>query len=132
MEQIHLDPIPDIYCALEVICPAPSPSDGFEDQLNQIMGTPIVPTKSFDGELFYTLAETGNVPSWDLTDILNQMFAMLNGKLSDLKQLVRSYGYSFYVDVAFYHHGTYPTLNFSGEAMKNIIFLEADISIDPY
>lgn len=127
-----MDPIPEIYCALIVFCPCSVPAVDFDNQLDQLVGRHIVPNKSCDNELSYTLAETGNVPSWNLADVLNQLFTLLDGKLNDLKQLVLKYGYSFYVDIAFYQHGTYPALYFSGEAMKKIIFLEADISIDPY
>ncbi|MEA4870722.1 MAG: hypothetical protein VB062_08845 [Christensenella sp.] len=132
METIHMDPIPEIYCALAVIVPASALAPGFEDQLDQLIGHPVVPSKSFDDELSYTLVKTGNIPSWELNEVLKQMFGMLDGKLEGLKNLIRTYGYSFYVDIAFYQHGTYPALYFTGEAMKNIILLEADIGIDPY
>jgi hypothetical protein len=132
MGNTQIDPIPEIYCALAAICNSSSAPEGFEDQLKQLIGQQIAPQVSYDGKLCYKLVETGYIPSWEVDDVLTLMFHELDGKLKELKGIIQNYGCSLYIDVAFYQHGTYPALCFFGEVMKNIIFLEAEISIDPY
>jgi len=68
---------------------------------------------------------------WYLDDALTKMFSKIND-IGRLKEIVTEYRGSFCIDIVFYQYGTYPALEFIGDNMKKIRFLEADISIDAY
>ena len=69
---------------------------------------------------------------WYISEALTKMFSKVEGRLPQLKALLARYNGSAFIDIAFYQYGTYPALDFDGENMKKIRFLEADIGIDPY
>ena len=60
------------------------------------------------------------------------MFSRVDNYLNKIKEITKKYNGKICIDIAFYEYGTYPALLFSGENMKKIHYLEADISIDPY
>ena len=75
------------------------------------------------------IAIVKNERFWYLDDALTKMFSKIV-QIEQLKELVSKYKGTFCIDIAFYQNGTYPALEFIGDNMKKIRFLEADISID--
>ena len=67
---------------------------------------------------------------WELNDALTKMFSKVAGHLRELKQIATKYQGEVLIDIAIYQHGNYPAIVISGQNMKNIHFLEANISID--
>ncbi len=124
--------IPSIYCALLVFCSDLTATKELEVVLSQCLGHPIHSSIGSDGNASFDLVETGYVQSWELNDVLDILFLKIDGKIEAIKQVIQKYTCKAYVDIAFHQYGTYPALNFYGEVMKKIIFLEAEIGIDPY
>ena len=69
---------------------------------------------------------------WELNDALTKMFLGVGDCLHPLKNIISKYQAETYIDIAFYHYGTYPALSIYGGNMEKIRFLEANISIDPF
>jgi len=70
---------------------------------------------------------------WHLDDALAELFESLDDcKINLFSQLLDEYSGTAFLDIAFYHYGTYPALGFTGRNMDIIRALKADISIDPY
>lgn len=79
-----------------------------------------------------SIATVKNKRLWDIDDALTIMFSRVDNYLNTIKEITKKYNGKICIDIAFYEYGTYPALLFSGENMKKIHYLEADISIDPY
>ena len=79
-----------------------------------------------------SIATVKNKRLWDIDEALTIMFSRVDNYLNKIKEITKKYNGKICIDIAFYEYGTYPALLFSGENMKKIHYLEADISIDPY
>lgn len=79
-----------------------------------------------------SIATVKNKRLWDIDEALTIMFSRVDNYLNTIKEITKKYNGKICIDIAFYEYGTYPALLFSGENMKKIHYLEADISIDPY
>lgn len=77
------------------------------------------------------LAVIHNERFWELNDALTKMFSKVENCLGELRNIATKYHGEVYIDIAFYQNGTFPALVICGQNMRNICFLEANISIDP-
>lgn len=125
--------IPEIYCSVSIKLNENINRNQMLDELLQL-GIQKVKFIAPKMELctYFEIAVVRNERFWYLDEALTKMFGQIDTKLQDLKKMVDKYGGSFGIDIAFYQYGTYPALEFVGENMRKIRFLEADISIDPY
>lgn len=82
--------------------------------------------------VYFEVAEIKYKPDWCLDDTLKEMFKKADNYLTKLKSLIEIFDGKTLIDISFYEYGTFPALIISGDNMKKIRFLEADISIDPY
>ena len=78
------------------------------------------------------LIHTGYIRSWYLSEVVEHMFQLIHDQLDEIRAIKQRYHCTAQIDIAFCHYDRYPALIFEGDAMKNIIKLEAEISIDPY
>lgn len=124
--------IPEIYCALSVIFDRNVDVEQITESLKKsgisemkVQKPKCEPILSLDVAIVHYEA------FWYLDDALTKMFSKIHS-VSRLKEIVYDFGGTFCVDIAFRHYGKYPALEFSGENMETIRFLEADISIDAY
>lgn len=125
--------IPEIYCALalgfdENVC-----TEEIVDSLKKIgiLEMKICRPKC-GSEIYFDICVVNNERFWYLDDALTKMFSKIECKPQQLKDIVQKFKGTILVDIAFCQYGTYPALEFVGENMKKIRFLEADISIDAY
>jgi hypothetical protein len=122
-----IDAIPEIYSAITFFFEKNVDVDMI---LNELKGLGICDTEVIGVSIHFAIIYYERI--WYLDDALTKMFSKVDGCLPQLKDiLVRHKGRAI-IDIAFYQYGTYPALEFCGENMKKIRFLEADISIDPY
>ena len=125
--------IPEIYCAISIILDKNVDLSEVKMRLVQIGVCEIKECyPKYDSIVSLDIAIIENENFWHLDDALTKMFLKVNNVLDELKGLVKDFNGKFLIDVAFYHYETYPSLEFLGENMEKIRFLEADISIDAY
>ena len=127
------DNIPEIYCAISI-------SFGIDVDVLSIMGSlEHLGIENFEihkpkceSLVCVDIAIIKNEPFWYLDEALTKMFLQVERSLPKIKEIIEKFHGEACIDIAFCQHGIYPALEFSGENMKKISFLEADISIDPY
>ena len=125
--------IPEIYCSISVSFSNDIDIQPIIFELNkigildiQIVTPKCEPIVNLDFAIIYYES------FWYLSEALTKMFSKIDYCIVELKNIITTYNGKFSIDIAFYQYGTYPALEFEGENMKKIRFLEADISIDPY
>ncbi|MDE7182768.1 MAG: hypothetical protein K2O41_07095 [Clostridia bacterium] len=67
---------------------------------------------------------------WDIDEAISYSFSSVKDKLNELKAIVDETNGRFFVGIIIEKFDVYPTMLFSGENMKVIHFLNADISMD--
>lgn len=133
MKKKNLDKqIPEIYCAISLIFEQGVDVDVIACSLREmgILEINICKPKC-ESLVSLDIAIVKNERFWYLDDALTKMFSKIV-RIEQLKELVSKYKGTFCIDIVFYQYGTYPALEFVGDNMKKIRFLEADISIDAY
>lgn len=133
MKKENLDKqMPEIYCAISIIFERNVDVDEISSSLREIGISEIrVCRPKYESLISLDIAIVKNERFWYLDNALTKMFSKIN-RIEQLKEVVSGYEGTFCIDIAFYHYGTYPALEFVGDNMKKIRFLEADISIDAY
>lgn len=136
MSNVNEEPkiqIPEIYCAISIMLNPNADIDMLIKRLNQlgIKNIKIINPKC-EETISLEIAIVRNEKLWYLDEALTKMFTQIDNCLIQLKNLVEIFEGKICIDIAFYQYGTYPALEFMGENMKKIRFLEADISIDAY
>lgn len=130
---IENEKMPKIYCAICILFDKESETDLFSEALNQIgIHDFKIRFPKYSQRMCYDMAIVNNEEFWYLDEALAKMFQKVDGVLPQLKEFVDEFKGKIFIDIAFYQYGKYPALLFSGDNMKKIRFLEADISIDPY
>lgn len=129
----NISGIPEIYSAISIVFKKDADVIPIIEELNGI-GIPniAIRTPKIDPVVCLDIAIVKNESFWELNDALSKMFMYVDGNLHGLKEITQKYRGEIWIDMAFYQHGTYPALIISGQNMKKIHFLEANISIDPY
>ena len=123
---------PEIYCAISIIFEQSVNVDEIANSLRKMGISEInVCRPTCESLVSLDIAIVKNERFWHLDSALTKMFSKIV-RIEELKKLASKYKGSFCIDIAFYQHGTYPSLEFIGDNMKKIRFLEADISIDAY
>lgn len=74
--------------------------------------------------------ELDNIHSWEIDDLLTQLFANCN--LDLLYNFLGNNDVRVLIDISFHHYSKFPALVFEGQNMQIIHKLQADVSIDPY
>ena len=129
----EMNRIPEIYCAITVLFDENMDVVPIVHSLRQIGISKVEIIKpQYDSVICLSIATVDNERFWYLDEALSKMFSQVGGCLSGLKEVVIKSRGEIRIDIAFYQYGTYPALEFSGDNMKKIRFLEADISIAPY
>ena len=129
----QINKIPQIYCAISVSFERNTDITSVSDSLNQIgIHNFEIHTPKCEPIVCLDIAIVKNEPLWYLDEALTKMFLQVENCLLDLKEIIKKFHGETCIDVAFYQYGTYPVLIFSGENMRKIRLLEADISIDPF
>lgn len=124
---------PEIYCAISVLFERDADIPSITDALSKIgIHDFKICIPKCDPVVCIDIAIIKYEPFWYLDEALTKMFRQVENSISDLKEIIKKFQGKVCIDVAFCKHGTYPALEFSGENMKKIHFLEADISIDPF
>lgn len=125
--------IPEIYCAISIMLNENADTDALIERLNQLGIVDIeITTPKCESIISLEIAMVRNEKFWYLDEALTKMFNQIDNYLVQLKNLIDVFEGKICIDIAFYQYGTYPALEFMGENMKKIRFLEADISIDAY
>lgn len=125
--------MPEIYCAISISFEKGIDASFISDRLKQLGIVSFEMHKpKFDSIVCVKIAIIKNEPCWYLDEALAKMFLQVDSCLAEIKEIINKYHGETWIDVAFYQHGTPPALTFSGENMKKIRYLEADISIDAY
>ena len=128
-----VDLIPEVHSAISFLFEKNADVDAITDALKGIGITDIrVRKPKNEPYVCFDFAIIHNEPFWELNDALTKMFSKVDGCLPQLKDILARHKGKSYIDIAFYQYGTYPSLEFYGENMKKICFLEADIGIDPF
>lgn len=124
--------IPEISCAISIVFEQDVEVDEIVSSLKEMGISEIdVCRPKCEPLVSLDIAIVKNERFWYLDDALTKMFSKINA-IEHLKEIVSEYGGAFCIDIVFYQYGTYPALEFIGDNMKKIRFLEADISIDAY
>ena len=124
--------IPQIYCAISIIFEQSVDVDNILfDFKRHGMSEIKVHKPKLESSICLDIAIINNERFWHLDEALTKMFSKIDN-ISQLKSLGDRNGGSFLIDIAFYKCGSYPSLDFTGENMDKIRFLEAEISIDAY
>lgn len=133
MKKKNLDKqIPEIYCAISIIFEQSADVDKILSSLREIGISEIKVCKpKCESLVSLDIAIVKKEQFWYLDDALTKMFLKID-RIEQLKKVVREHKGNFCIDIAFYQYGTYPALEFIGENMEKIRYLEADISIDAY
>ena len=125
--------IPEIYCALSIMLKKDTSVDLFLSKLRDIgIFEYRVYSPKYEDAVYIDIAEIYYDRNWYLDDVLSKMFSHIDGSLAELKKLIDQFAIKLEVDIAFCQYGSYPALEFVGDNMKKIRFLEAEISIDAY
>lgn len=125
--------VPEIFCALSILLNENSDISAFENDLLKAGIRCQKKSKPKCEPLFrLDLAIIHYERFWELDSALAKMFSTINWSLPQLKGIVNKYRGYIYIDIAFYQYGSYPALTISGDNMKKIRELEANISIDPF
>ena len=123
---------PEIYCALSIVFDQSINVDVVLSNLKEFVLSEIkIRRPKYETSVCLDVAIVNNERLWHLDEALTKVFAQIH-QIERMKEFVFEHGGTFYIDIAFYQYGTYPSLEFVGENMKKIRFLEADISIDAY
>ena len=126
-------PIPDMYLALSILLEDGNNLNIFIDKLAHIGVKDInIITPKYENLTYIEIAIVKNEKNWYLDDALKKMFSQIDHCIIELKSLIDEYKGKVCIDIAFYHYESFPALEFFGDNMKKIRFLEADISIDAY
>ena len=125
--------IPDIYLAISISLENENNLNIFIDKLAHIGIKDInIITPKYENLTYIEIATVKNDKNWYLDDALKKMFSQIDHCIIELKSLIDEYKGKVCIDIAFYHYDSFPALEFFGDNMKKIRFLEADISIDAY
>lgn len=128
-----MDKTPKIYCAIDIWLNKNSDAALFSEALKRIGVYDFkIRIPKYSQKMSHNIAVIKNEEFWYLDEALTKMFQKVEGFLPQLKEIIDEFQAEVVIDVAFYQYGKYPALMFSGDNMKKIRFLEADISIDPY
>ena len=124
--------MPEIYCAISIVFEHNVDIDEILFGLRKIGISEIkVCSPKCESLISVDIAIVKNEKFWHLDDALTKMFSKI-ARIEELKEVVSKHKGNFCIDIAFYQYGTYPALDFVGDNMKKIRFLEADISVDAY
>lgn len=125
--------IPEIYCAISLLFEEDADTASITAALSKIgIHDFKISIPKCDPIVCIDIAVIKYEPFWYLDEASTKMFNQVESCISDLKRIIEEFHGRVCIDVAFCQFGTYPALEFSGENMKRIHYLEADISIDPY
>lgn len=80
----------------------------------------------------FSIAKIKNESSWELDYVLNKMFFKIENCIKELNDLIKQFDAEVYIDIVFYHFGTYPALIISEESINKIYYMNASVGIDPY
>ncbi len=128
-----LGDMPEIYSAIKITFNLPNDLVAIVSKISVLSIEEIeIYYSSQNSFLQLTLAMVKNEKFWCISDALKKMFSFVDCALSELREITIIYHGSVTIDVAFYQHGTYPALDFDGDNMRKIHYLNADISIDAY
>ena len=117
--------IPRMYGAIVLIFP----SRNFKSSVIKLFPSHVESTEYPDFvEVVYKMLD--NVYSWEIDDLLTQLFIDCDWDLLD--NLISNYSARILIDISFHHYSKYPSLVFEGDNMQIIHKLRADISIDAY
>ncbi len=90
----------------------------------------ITDIQTYDNMLEMTYVEVRNLCSWEVNDLLTELFLQCN---FETLLLARSqFDAKVIIDITFQHYDKFPSLLFEGANMEKIHMLKADISIDAY
>ena len=125
--------IPEIYAAISLSFGTEINIASIVNELNNcgVYDVKIRRPKN-EAKICVDIAAIRNKCFWELNDALSEMFSQVEQCLSDIKDIATKNQGDIYIDIAFYQYGRYPALVINGKNMKNICFLEANISIDPF
>lgn len=135
MKKESIDKTPEISCACLINFPENIEVSPIIDSLKQIGITKMKINKPrYDSavSISISICDDGYKSFWYLEDALTEMFSHIDSCLFDLCKIIKKFHGEVIIDIAFYQYGTYPALEFCGENMRKIRYLEADISIDAY
>ena len=125
--------MPEIYCAISIVLNENTDANELIEKLNQLGIADVeITTPKCESIISLEIAVVRNEKFWYLDEALTKMFNQIDNYLVQLKKLINDFEGKVCIDIAFYQYGTYPALEFMGDNMKKIRFLEADISIDAY
>ena len=125
--------IPEIYCALSLFLHNDIDEEFVLNELHKIgICNATVRKPKCEPSICVDIAVVRYEHFWDLDSALGRMFLQIDSCLDNIRNFAITYSGEIYIDIAFCHYGTYPSLIFCGDNMKKIRYLEANISIDPY
>ena len=123
--------IPKLYCDIS-LCVRHENTASVSAQLDNMgLQYSIVSPMYFDEDLL-KIASVAPTELWYLDDALALLFQQIKNHVCQLKEMLHSLNVVAQLNIAFVQYGTYPALMITGENMRYIRELGADISIDPY
>lgn len=124
---------PEIYCAISLVLNEEVDVDAIIKRLRQLGIKEIeIKTPKCEPIISLEIAIVRNERLWYLDEALTKMFNQIDNSLFQIKKIIDDVEGKICIDIAFYQYGIYPALEFKGDNMEKIRFLEADISIDAY
>lgn len=128
MDKVNAERVPDWYGAVVLYFPTTVPIERLEAALSG----PLKINTYYDiaETMEITYQEVKSLHSWDVSDMLAALFAKCD--LRKISAALAEFNGNILIDLSFHHYEKYPSLLFSGEHMKTIHMLGADLSIDPY
>ena len=121
---IH-EKLPQLYGAIILMFPGGSLNSSVVELLPQN-----AERTEYSGFVEVVYRELDNVYSWEIDDLLTQLFMICDIDL--LCNLMLNYDARVLIDISFHHFTKYPSIVFEGRNMQIIHDLRANISIDPY
>ncbi len=133
MNPIEDEKMPEIFCEIVVYFH----NNDLNFAKEQLLALPIGPMECKQDPLikdysYVSFARLYYKTFWDIDDALTEMFAKIDPYLPQICEIAEQFHGRFIIDIALCVYGAFPALMFSGENMRKIHSMKADISIDPY
>ncbi len=133
MENVEIGKTPEIFCEIAIYFDNKKIELARKSIMNLSIG-PVVCRRDplMIGFSYINFARVYYKQYWDIDDALTEMFSKIDVYIPQICEIINEFQGKAMIDIALCVYETFPALLFSGENMRKIHMMNADISIDPY
>lgn len=125
MGQMKKETIPNLYGAIVLIFPEETSKARIMDILHEH-----IDYQTCENSIEVIYREIKEFYSWEVDELITALFDLCNfDAINAARELLNA---RILLDISFVHYEKYPALVFSGNNMRQIHTIQAEISIDPY